>query len=163
MKPAITLICALLFATNVIAGTTIQKSTNSKSDKQVIEQLLHNFLANSVQDDFKNHQRFWADELVYTSSNGTRFNKAFILKDLKPSQNNHNKNKDSQAPAYTAQEIDIRIYNNTAILAFKLVAEYKGNKEQDQTYYNTGTLLKRKGQWQVIAWQATKIPKNKNN
>lgn len=138
-------------------------------DKVVLEQLLNDFLANSVEDDLKNHQRFWASDLVYTSSAGKRFGKQSIIDSIKEAEENQSQEEekpsssvqdaDTSEPTYWAEETDIRLYGNTAIVAFKLGAKWKESGElKTQFYFNTGTFLKRKGKWQVIAWQATKVP-----
>ena len=61
---------------------------------------------------------------------------------------------------FTAADIRIQQYGNTAIVAFRLV----GTTEQDgktdvANYLNTGTFLKRGGRWQVVSWQATRLPR----
>ena len=128
-------------------------------DKEDLNQLLNDFLANSVGDDFKNHNRFWADDLVYTSSAGKRFDKAHIIDGIKAASDSDEKEDDANAPTYWAEDTDIRLYGTTAIVAFKLGAKWKENgKDKNQFYFNTGTFLKRDGVWQVVAWQATKIP-----
>lgn len=130
-------------------------SASYANDKEELNTLLNNFLANTVKDDLKNHQRFWADDLIYTSSSGTRFDKSVIISGIKNSN-------DAAAlpPEYWAEETDIRLYGTTAIVAFKLQAKWTENDQvMTQSYFNTGTFLKRDGQWQATAWQATKIPK----
>ena len=60
-------------------------------------------------------------------------------------------------PAYSAEDILIRPYNGFAALTFRLVAR---NPDGTVDYYrNSGTLIFRDGRWQVITWQATKIPR----
>jgi hypothetical protein len=63
---------------------------------------------------------------------------------------------DSEPPiTYSAEDIRIRIYGHSAILAFRLV----GNTETGtQRYLNSGTFLNRNGEWKAILWQATRIP-----
>ncbi len=125
---------------------------NDEGEINKINQLLNDFLANSIGNDFKNHDRFWAEDLVYTSSNGTRFDKSFILSGIDDSSASED------APVYWAEDTDIRLYDKTAIVAFKLQAKWTEHNEiKTQSYFNTGTMLKRNGVWQVIAWQATKI------
>ncbi len=155
---------AATFFTTTLMMTTLslptyaadKQSSAHVKEKQQLEQTLNDFLANSVKNDFKNHNSFWADELIYTSSAGLRFDKAFIMKDLDP---NKNVEAGELPPHYWAEETDIRVYGDIAIVAFKLM--HKDNKQAKvlrQTYYNTGTFAKRDGKWQAIAWQATKIP-----
>ena len=137
-------------------------STANANDRQQIDTLLRDFLANTVDDDLKNHQRFWSDELIYTSSSGLRFDKQKILTDIQSASSTEDATEPQ--PSYSAEETDIRLYGRTAIVAFKLVANWvEADEQKTQTYFNTGTLLKRKGLWQVVAWQATKIPPDKTN
>jgi ketosteroid isomerase-like protein len=145
----------------IIALLVLTSPFVAADDKTNIEKLLNNFLANSVQNDFKNHNSFWADDLIYTSSSGTRFDKNVIIDGIKEEEKSKtNKNTvDESVPTYWAEETDIRLYGNTAIVAFKLAAKWKESGEvKKQYYYNTGTMLKRNNEWQVVAWQATIIP-----
>ena len=99
------------------------------------------------------HQVFWAEDVVYTSSNGTRFGKAEILagfSDAKPVDK-------APAVAYSAEDIDVRVFDTAAVVAFRLVGVPSDNSGVLQ-YFNTGTFLKRDDAWQVVAWQATAIP-----
>jgi ketosteroid isomerase-like protein len=62
---------------------------------------------------------------------------------------------------YTAEDIRIQQYGDTAVVAFRLVATTdKAGAKTVANYFNTGTFLKRNGQWRVIAWQATALPKD---
>ena len=125
-------------------------------DAAELTKLLKEFLDGASRNDAAVHDRFWADELVYTGSNGRRRNKADVMHDVR------------SAPApkpgdpttvYTAEDIRIQQYGDTAIVAFRLVGTTRlEGKTQTVNYLNTGTLLKRKGQWQVVAWQATRMP-----
>lgn len=133
--------------------TTASTQDNIEQQKEQITALLLDFLKNV--DKAETHDRFWADDLVYTSSNGTRTNKAAILAGFDQTADQASEGHTH----YEADNIDIRIYGTTAILAFTLVAhaQESNNSETTTTYYlNTGTLLKRHDRWQVIAWQATK-------
>jgi len=135
---------ALLFvlaSSNVVAG-----------DADEILGLLHDFLANS--DTKSAHERFWADDLVYTSSSGSRTDKASILASFEAVDEDV---EGEPGPVYSAEEVELKWYETTAVVAFKLV----GTPPDDSPvmyYYNTGTFLKRDGEWRVVAWQATKIP-----
>jgi len=60
------------------------------------------------------------------------------------------------APTYIAEDINIRPYNGFAALTFRLVAKMPDGTTD--TYRNSGTLIFRDGRWQVITWQATKVP-----
>ena len=124
------------------------------SDAEEIESMLHEFLAASNTE--AAHEVFWADDLVYTSSDGTRFDKAFIMngfEDAEPSSG-------PPATVYSGEDVDIRIYGDMAVVAFKLVGTPTDKSDGASVlyYFNTGTFLKRDGVWRVVAWQATKIP-----
>jgi len=125
-------------------------------DGAELTKLLKEFLAGASRNDAAVHDRFWAEDLIYTGSLGTRRSKAEIMRDVR------------SAPApkpgdptstYTAEEIRIQQYGETAIVAFRLVnTAEKDGKSEVTKYLNTGTFLKRNGKWQVVSWQATKIP-----
>ncbi len=125
-------------------------------DSAELTQLLKDFLAGVSRNDAAMHDRFWAEDLIYTSALGRRKGKAEIMREL---------HEESAAPApdeavtYTAEDIRIRQYATTAIVAFRLVGTTtKGETTDVANYLNTGTFLKRDGKWQAVAWQATKMP-----
>ncbi len=66
--------------------------------------------------------------------------------------------------AASGEEVDVRVYGDTAIVAFKLVGTPADTSEDTDVlyYFNTGTFLKRDDVWKVVAWQATKIPPAEN-
>ena len=113
---------------------------------------LHEFLAHVGEKEA--HERFWAEDLVYTSSAGTRTDKASILASFDEEVGN---NSDAAGPAYSAEEVQIAQFGNTAVVAFKLVAT-PPDELPKMYYFNTGTFVKRDEEWRVVAWQATKIP-----
>ena len=122
-----------------------------------LTKLLQEFLAGASRNDAAIHDRFWADDLVYTGSSGRRKGKAEIMRDVReegaPKPGDEN-------TLFTAEDIRIQQYGDTAIVAFRLVgttAKKDGAKEVKQ-YLNTGTFLKREGKWQAVAWQATVLP-----
>ncbi|HET8692425.1 MAG TPA: nuclear transport factor 2 family protein [Steroidobacteraceae bacterium] len=113
--------------------------------------LLEWFLAGASRNDAGVHERFWANELIYTSSAGERTDKAEILASLRA---------EPETPAgppttYSAEDIRIRQYGDTAVVAFRLVGRTAGDTPATQYYLNTGTFLRRSGEWRAIAWQAT--------
>jgi ketosteroid isomerase-like protein len=125
-------------------------------DTAELTKLLKDFLAGAGKNDVAMHDRFWADELVYTSALGRRKGKADIMRELKAETTSSPK-PDEGTTVYTAEEIRVQQYGDTAIVAFRLVATDSGKKEV-KNYLNTGTFLKRNGKWQVVAWQATALP-----
>jgi hypothetical protein len=126
-------------------------------DAAELTKLLNDFLAGASRNDPAVHERFWADDLIYTRSAGRRVNKADIMRDVR------------SAPApkpsdpktiYTAEDIRIQQYGDTAIVAFRLVSTTEtGGTKQVANLLNSGTFLKRDGKWQVVNWQSTRMPR----
>ena len=130
-------------------------------DAPELTKLLQDFLAGAGRNDAAVHERFWADDLIYTASAGRRIGKADILREVR--EEGPPKPGDETA-IYTAEDIRIQQYGDIAIVAFRLVGTTdKAGKKTVTNYLNTGTFLKRDGKWQVVAWQATIIPKEKES
>jgi ketosteroid isomerase-like protein len=128
-------------------------------DAPELTKLLQDFLAGASKNDIAIHDRFWADELVYTSALGRRKSKADIMRELREETKATPKPEEETA-VYTAEDIRIQQYGDTAVVAFRLVATTdKAGTKTVANYFNTGTFLKRNSKWQVIAWQATALPK----
>ncbi len=123
------------------------------SDKEILTAMLHDFLANSAT--AAAHERFWADDLVYSSSAGLRFGKADIMQGFEAGDDDAAD--EPPAVMYTGEDVDVRIYDDMAVIAFKLVGTPTDGSEV-LYYYNTGTFVRRDGEWRAVAWQATKIP-----
>ncbi|MDT8416122.1 MAG: nuclear transport factor 2 family protein [Flavobacteriaceae bacterium] len=139
-----------LFICLVLLG--VQKSSAQQTtDTEQLTELLHQFMKGASNNDRQTHENFWAEDLIYTSSNGTRFGKAQIMVGFE----NQPEVADSPKTTYTAQEIQIHTYGDVAVVAFKMKGQ---TGEAVQFYYNSGTFLKRNNRWQVVNWQATKIP-----
>lgn len=129
----------------------------SAPDAAEITKLLKDFLAGAGRNDVAVHERFWADDLIYTASTGRRKGKADILRELR--EEAPPKPGDETA-VYTAEEIRVQQYGDTAIVAFHLVATIdKAGTKEVKNFLNSGTFLKRNGKWQVVSWQATAVPK----
>ena len=125
-------------------------------DAAELTRLLNNFLEGAGRNDAAIHERFWADDLIYTASAGRRLNKQDILKEVREDRP---PKPGDETTTFGAEDIRIQQYGDTAVVAFRLVGTTeKEGKKTVTNYLNTGTFLKRNGQWQVVAWQATKVP-----
>lgn len=132
------------------AGTA--RADDQAPDGAELKALLEYFLAGASRNDVAVHDRFWADELIYTRSVGVRTDKAEILAGLKAGPD------PAEPPTiYSAEDVHIRQFGDTAIVAFRLVGKVGGDKPETLQYLNTGTFLRRDGEWRAIAWQATRI------
>jgi hypothetical protein len=122
-------------------------------DAAELTALLEYFLDGASRNDVAVHDRFWAEELIYTRSVGVRTDKAEIIAGLKQGPD------PAEPPTqYSAEDIRIRKFGDTAIVAFRLVGQVGGDKPETLRYLNTGTFLRRNGEWRAVAWQATRIP-----
>ena len=152
MKRILLTSLSLLFIASALPAQTAPDAAD-------LTKLLQDFLAGASKNDIAMHDRFWADELVYTSALGRRKSKADIMRELKAETTATPKPEEGTA-VYSAEDIRIQQYGDTAVVAFRLVATTdKAGTKTVANYFNTGTFLKRNGKWQVIAWQATALPK----
>ncbi|MBU3022533.1 nuclear transport factor 2 family protein [Aestuariibacter sp. A3R04] len=120
---------------------------------QLSEQL-HTFLEGAGVNDPAIHDAFWADELVYTSSNGTRFGKHQLMKSVNETGKLSPQEVDTR---YHANNIDIRLLQQVAVLNFTLVAVSPENQVISK-YLNSGVFIWRDNRWQAVNWQATTMP-----
>jgi ketosteroid isomerase-like protein len=149
----------IILSTVLCLSMTGFLTAQTAPDAPELTKLLQDFLAGASKNDIATHDRFWADELVYTSALGRRKGKADIIRELREETKATPKPQDGTA-VYTAEDIHIQQYGETAVATFRLVATTdKAGTKTVANYFNTGTFLKRNGKWQVIAWQATALPK----
>ena len=142
----------------LVAATSLNAQVKVPEDAAALSGLLIEFLDGAGRNDAAVHDRFWADDLIYTRSAGVRINKEELMKGVR------------SAPApkpgdpvtvYTSEDVRIQQYIGAAVVAFKLVAtttKSDGTKTISN-YLNTGTFIKRKDKWQAVAWQSTIVPK----
>ena len=147
MRKLLTILLLLTLALPCLAA--------KQSTADQLTTLLHEFLAGVSNNDNSVYGRFFADDLIYTRSAGATITKADILKSLgeppKP---------DDPKAAYDADDITVHPYGNMAVMNFRLIQHLtnKDGSTETRYYRNTGTFLKRNGRWQVVAWQATRVP-----
>ena len=139
----------LLLSLLIILFPLCTLHANDRSTEEKLVNLLNEFLYGASVNDAEVHDRFWADDLIYTSSAGERYGKDAIMRSLEDTEE-----VDAPELIYTAEEIQINIYDNTAIVAFKLVGT---SPDEVLKFLNSGTFLKRDGKWQVVNWQATRM------
>ena len=142
----------------ILMAAAVVVSSQTAPDAAKLTALLNEFLAGAGRNDTAVHERFWADDLIYTRSIGVRINKEELMKGARTAP----PRKDTDPVAvYTAEDIQIHQYGDTAVVAFRLVIT---TTKSDGTIttgnnLNTGTFVKRKGIWQAVAWQSTVVPK----
>ncbi|HET8783099.1 MAG TPA: nuclear transport factor 2 family protein, partial [Pyrinomonadaceae bacterium] len=117
-------------------------------DAAELTRLLNEFLAGASRGDASVHERFWADDLIYTRSAGRRVTKAEVMSGVRSEPA---AKPGDPTTIYTAEDIRIQQYGDTAVVAFRLVAttDSAGTKHV-ANLLNSGTFVKRNGKWQVV-------------
>jgi ketosteroid isomerase-like protein len=146
------LILALMLGSPVHA----QADTTAAAAEE-LTQLLKEFLDGASRNDVAAHDRFWADDLIYTRSSGARVGKAEILENARAGPTVTA----AERTEYSAEDIHIQQYGDTAVVAFRLVGRTgSGPQPVVEHFLNTGTFVKRDGEWRVVAWQSTRVPES---
>ena len=129
------------------------KTPPPETAKAELMALLHYFLANSSKEEA--HSKFWSEDLVYTSSNGTRFGKADIMAGF--AADDSEAADEGPAVVYSGEDVNAQIFGTTAVITFRLVGTPDDGSAISE-YFNTGTFVVQQGSWKAVAWQATIIP-----
>lgn len=132
----------LATASNVYAG----------EDEVIVT--IDQFLYGASVNDATIHNQFWAEELIYTSSSGSRFGKAELMAEMEDTTPTAEENVTTW---FTASNPHINYVEGVAIANFVLVASNPAGEVQNR-YYNTGVFVFRDMRWQAINWNATVIP-----
>jgi ketosteroid isomerase-like protein len=139
---------------------TAQTAPGSAKDAAELTRLLQEFLAGATRNDAAVHDSFWADDVIYTASAGRRRDKADIMRDVRGAPA---PKPGDASNVFTAEDVRIQQYGDTAIVAFRLVATVTKDARTEVTnYLNSGTLVKRNGKWQVVNWQSTRMPREQS-
>lgn len=129
----------------------------SAPDAGELTKLLNEFLAGASSNDSSVHDRFWAEDVIYTGSAGKRRGKTEIMHDVRSAPT---PKPGDPTTNYSAADTRIQQYGNTAIVAFRLVGTTtKNGATEVLNYLNSGTFVKRDGKWQVVNWQSTRMPR----
>jgi ketosteroid isomerase-like protein len=134
------------------SGAVVVAGKEASVNEELIRRV-RDFLANVPKGDRKTFDDFFADDVIYTRSAGVTVDKAGILKniDVRAAQ-------EPQA-TYEADDFTVHPYGDAAVVNFRLVQHNVSDGKAETAYFrNTGTFLKRNGRWQVVAWQATRVP-----
>lgn len=137
----------ILFALGATAG--------ADPDERELRELLDAFMAGASANDADVHDRFWAEDLVYTSSSGERFGKTRIMEGLAGAGTAD----EEPSVVYSARDVDVRLFGELAVITFQLVAVEPSRAqagEDTRYFFNTGVFEKRDGRWRAVAWQATR-------
>ena len=144
----------------VLAATFASNAQSPAPDGPELTRMLHDFLAAASRNDAVAHERFWANDLIYTRGAGVRVGKPDIMKSVRSATP---VKAGEQPPAvFTAEDVRVQQYGNVAVVAFRLVAKTeKDGKPVVSNYFNTDVFVKRDSKWQVVSHQVTPFPEPK--
>ena len=91
-----------------------QTTPSPAKDAAELTKLLNEFLAGASRNDAAVHDRFWAEDVIYTGSAGRRRGKTDIMHDVRSAPA---PKPDDPTTVYTAEDIRIQQYGDTAIVA----------------------------------------------
>jgi hypothetical protein len=150
----------IALAVVLIASIAPCLNAQSAPDAAELTRLLKEFLDGASRNDAAVHDRFWAEDLIYTGSSGRRIGKADIMRDQRSPRAPRS---EDSSTTYSAEDIRIQQYEKTAIVAFRLVAvTRREGKSETSNFLNSGTFLKRDGKWKAVSWQATRMPRSED-
>ncbi|MDN7124912.1 nuclear transport factor 2 family protein [Pseudidiomarina sp. 1APP75-32.1] len=145
-----------LFLTFVLLLSSVVSAQEARpisaSEAQQVTAAIEAFLYGASINDAQAHDKFWAPELTYTSSNGTRFGKAELMQGLMGSE----ALSDGEVSAwYTAENIELKSFGTAVIVNFTLVSTQVLDQSRE-TFLNSGVLVPRRDGWQAVNWHATR-------
>jgi ketosteroid isomerase-like protein len=137
----------------VKAPLAASMSAADQATARHVEQMVRDFLADVPKGDRKVFENFFAEDVIYTRATGVTVDRTEILKNIDVRAAN-----DPEA-TFEADGFTVHPYGDTAVVNFRLMMHNVVNGKPETAYFrNTGTFLKRNGKWQVVAWQATRVP-----
>jgi ketosteroid isomerase-like protein len=104
-----------------------------------------------VKRDMATLDRLLADDFILTRANGVVANKAQNLADVQSGERSFT--------SYKNDDVRVRLYGDAAVVTGQVVSSgtYKGQDFSGRFRY-TKVFVKKDGQWQIVAWQATLMP-----
>lgn len=143
---------AITFVLIAFAVTGVGQQTRKTAIEQELLKLQREWLDAYQKHDAAALERIEADDFTLTESDGKLTSKAedvASIKNAKPPQPDD---------AFDVEDVKVRWYGDTAVLTGRVIIKYR-NKGQmvAEKYRYTDTYLKRRGRWQVVASQLTRI------
>jgi len=149
MRNRTAFVSALSLLALIAIATLPARAAESSETVAEVTQLLTWFLAPENNPKRAAHQRFWAEDVVYTSSSGVVRRKAEILASFDGSE------RPVDEMRWSAEDVLVRPYDDAAALTFRLVGRTADGSAM--LYRNSALFLKRDGEWRAVTWQATRI------
>lgn len=143
---------ALIFVLIMFAVPVVGQQTRKAGAEQELLRLQREWLDAYQKHDAAALERIEAEDFTLTEGDGkvtTKAEDVASLRNAKPPQPDD---------AFDVEDVQVRLYGDTAVLIGRVIIKYR-NKGQmvAEQYRYTDTYLKRRGKWQVVASQLTRI------
>ena len=130
-------------------GNDAKPQDKTLSDEESVKQLEHDWAAASAHNDADKTSLILADDFVGNWADGSTTTKKQELDMLRSSKEKYEANE--------VVELKVRVFGETAIASGKQTeTSIIGGKNATGIYNFTDTLLKRNGQWQIVATQTAR-------
>ena len=136
----------------LVLSVAFGQTKNPKAQQELLK-LQREWLDAYEKHDAAALERIEADDFTLTEADGkvtTKAEDVASVKNAKPPQPDD---------SFDVEDVLVRLYSDTAVLIGRVILKYR-NKGQmvAERYRYTDTYLKRRGRWQVVASQLTRIP-----
>ena len=124
--------------------------TNQQAEQEIRQRETRRFEA-IVRGDAAALQDILADDLTYTHTSGVHETKAELTEKLKSGQLKYE--------SFTPDDIVVQVYGTTAVLTgtASVRVQVKGEHLSFRLRF-TDVYVKKDNRWQMVAWQATRLP-----
>jgi len=151
MKRIFLIAAMLIAASSLVFGQKTNNKANQKgNDEQAIRQLLNDLNAALGRNDTAALDRIYADDYILVNDSGALTTKAARLAAIKSGE--------LKFESVSSDELNVRLYGQTAVATYRATSkvQFKGQDTGGQ-FRVTLTLVKKKGNWQIVAAQNTRI------
>jgi len=144
-------VCALL-ALSLPSTSRADQAGSGKAESE-IRQLEARRIQAMLKVDTEELNRLLADDLTYTHSSGQVDTKSQLINSLKAGERKY--------LMIEPQGVKVRLYGAAAIVTglAKLKTFSKGQESNFQVQF-TDVYAKKKGHWQMVAWQSSRLPEH---
>jgi ketosteroid isomerase-like protein len=143
---------AITFLLLAFAVTAVGQQTRKLAAEQELLNLQREWLDAYQKHDATALERIEADDFTLTEGDGkvtTKAEDVASVRNAKPPQPDD---------AFDVEDVKVRLYGDTAVLIGRVIIKYRNRgKLVAEQYRYTDTYLKRRGRWQVVASQLTRM------
>jgi hypothetical protein len=142
-------VCALLVLS--LSSTSRADQVGGSTAESEIRQLENRRIQAMLKVDTEELSQLLADDLTYTHSSGQVDSKSQLIESLKSGERKYR--------MIEPQDVKVRIYGDAAVVTgrAKLKTVSKGQESSFQVQF-TDVYAKKKGHWQMVAWQSSRLP-----